>query len=278
VRIAGYRVFCDNGTVVTFGEAPDIGGTQGRPVVAACGTPDGAGAWLLGADGGIFGAGDPPFHGSVPGRPDVRFGRAVDLACTPSGNGYWILDEHGVVVAFGDAPDLGPAPTLGEHVRFTRIVSHPIELGYWLTDHVGGVFSFGEARFFGSLPGVDMATLPADLVPTASGDGYLVVARDGRCAAFGAAVEPGEGVDPSMRRTHGIVAAVRGAVTGSALAVDIDGVVFPIGAAPFLGSPVGELGGETVIGIDVVPGATNEVDPLDGLKLPLERRRFSGRR
>jgi hypothetical protein len=161
-------------------------------------------------------------------------------------------------------------------VRFRRIVSHPTEAGYWLVDHVGGVFSFGDANFHGSLPGVDMAAHPADLVPTADGDGYVIVATDGRHVGFGTARDVGI-------RTHGhagvgpIVAAVEAATDGSYLAVDRDGIVVPCGAAPFLGSPVTQRTPVQAIGIETAATVASNDDPLSHLKLPLERRHFSSR-
>ena len=39
------------------------------PVVGIASTPDGAGYWLQGSDGGIFTFGDAPFLGSMGGLP-----------------------------------------------------------------------------------------------------------------------------------------------------------------------------------------------------------------
>ncbi len=64
-------------------------------------TPDGAGYWLVGSDGGVFAFGDATFHGSL-GATHLN-APIVGVAPTPDGAGYWLVGSDGGVFAFGDA-------------------------------------------------------------------------------------------------------------------------------------------------------------------------------
>jgi hypothetical protein len=69
-------------------------------------TPNGAGYWLVAADGGIFTFGDAPFAGSLGGQPAAA--PVVGVAPTRSGRGYWTVGADGTVSAFGDSGSFGP--------------------------------------------------------------------------------------------------------------------------------------------------------------------------
>jgi hypothetical protein len=47
------------------------------------------------------------------------------------------------------------------------------------------VFSFGNARFHGSTGGMRLNAPVVDMLPTRTGDGYLLVAGDGGVFTFG---------------------------------------------------------------------------------------------
>jgi hypothetical protein len=58
--------------VFAFGDATFAGSAPGvgvhvNNIVGLTPTPDGAGYWLIGSDGGVFAFGDAKFLGSVPG-------------------------------------------------------------------------------------------------------------------------------------------------------------------------------------------------------------------
>ena len=64
-----------------------------RPTTMMASSHDGAGYWLVTADGTVTPFGD---------APDLRSGTTPDdgiasIVATPSGNGYWLADEDGAV-------------------------------------------------------------------------------------------------------------------------------------------------------------------------------------
>lgn len=86
-----------------FSNAPDF--TPVAPIVGAAAQPHVPGAWMVGADGGVFSLGVAPFYGSA-----ATFHLAAPvtgIAATPSGRGYWLVAADGGVFTFGDAQFLG---------------------------------------------------------------------------------------------------------------------------------------------------------------------------
>jgi len=71
------------------------------PVVGLAATPDGAGYWLVSADGGVYSFGDAGFFGA--GATAHVAGPVIGLTSSPSGEGYWMQTAQGAVSAFGDA-------------------------------------------------------------------------------------------------------------------------------------------------------------------------------
>jgi hypothetical protein len=67
-------------------------------------TPDGAGYWLVAANGTVYTYGDAVNYGSMSGR-SLR-APVVGLASTSSGLGYYLVAADGGVFSFG-APFLG---------------------------------------------------------------------------------------------------------------------------------------------------------------------------
>ncbi|MCK4177528.1 hypothetical protein, partial [Aciditerrimonas ferrireducens] len=55
----------------------------------------------------------------------------------------------------------------------------------------GGVFSFGDAPYLGSLPASGVSARAVALLPTADGQGYLIVTATGQAYPFGDAVALG---------------------------------------------------------------------------------------
>ena len=81
-------------------------------IVAIVATSDGAGYWLIGADGGVFAFGDAGFVGSLPAL-GVHVSDIVGAVPTADGKGYWLVGADGGVFAFGDAGFVGSLPGLG---------------------------------------------------------------------------------------------------------------------------------------------------------------------
>ena len=89
-------------------DAPALGdlstSSPNRPVVGMATTADGAGYWLVAADGGVFAFGDAVFRGSTGGIALDQ--PIVAMAADPATGGYWLVAADGGVFAF-DAPFAG---------------------------------------------------------------------------------------------------------------------------------------------------------------------------
>ena len=77
------------------------------PIVGMVPSADGAGYFMVAADGGVFAFGDAKFEGSCPGIGGCS-GAAVSVMPDASGNGYWLVTATGHVYTFGDANYSGP--------------------------------------------------------------------------------------------------------------------------------------------------------------------------
>jgi hypothetical protein len=72
-------------------------------------------------DGGVFTYEGAPFHGSIPGQPEITLGgNVVGGAWTESGEGYWLLAKDGAVYSYGDATYAGAFNTEPPEVRGGR--------------------------------------------------------------------------------------------------------------------------------------------------------------
>ncbi len=223
-----------------FGTAGAVGaaGLPGlqAPLVGIAATPDGAGYWLVAADGGVFSVGDAGFFGSEGGAPLDQ--RIVGMAATPDGRGYWLVAADGGVFAFGDAAFYGSTGGVPLNQPIVGMAAAPDGSGYWLVASDGGIFAFGDAAFYGSTGGVPLNRPIVGMAAAPDGLGYWLVASDGGIFAFGDAAFCGS--------TGGI--ALDDPVVGMAAAPDgrgywlvaADGGVFTFGDAPFLGSAGGD--------------------------------------
>jgi hypothetical protein len=96
-------------SVVPFGTTPvgaNAVSNANAPVVGLAATADGAGYWLVAADGGIFSYGDAHFYGSTGGLH--LNAPIVGMAATPDGGGYWLVAGDGGIFNYGFARFLGP--------------------------------------------------------------------------------------------------------------------------------------------------------------------------
>src|SRR3954451_15765464 len=140
---------------------------------------------MLGGNGRVYPVGDAVRLG----EPIDLLGpaEAVALEATPSGNGYSILSDAGQVFAYGDAKWYGNADpaalVAGERaISLSRTRSGN---GYWIFTTGGRALPYGDAKFYGDLSRIKLNGPVLDSVPTASGNGYYMVASDGGVFSFG---------------------------------------------------------------------------------------------
>jgi hypothetical protein len=194
------------------------------PIVAMSATPDGAGYWLVAADGGVFTFGSAHFFGSAGGialnhpivamAPNQKAGGywlvatdggvfaygtpfdgsagairlnagIVGMAATPTGLGYWLAATDGGIFTYGDAAFYGSTGDLALNEPIVGLAATPTGLGYWLAATDGGIFTFGDAAFHGSTGGIVLNEPIIGMSATITGKGYWLVASDGGIFAFG---------------------------------------------------------------------------------------------
>ncbi|HEY1733180.1 MAG TPA: hypothetical protein VGG23_01950, partial [Acidimicrobiales bacterium] len=215
----GYWLVASDGGIFAFGDAGFYGSVPGMgiapagsrtslhldaPIVAVVPSADGAGYFMVAADGGVFAFGDARFAGSCPGIGGC-VGSAVAVMPDATGAGYWLVTSTGAVYAFGDATPHGSPG--GRSVPVASAVRTPDGGGYWILFADGTVAAEGDAAALGSVApggagGLDPATA---IVPTADGSGYWVATADGAVYPFGDA--PGEGGMAGQHLNAPIIAA-----------------------------------------------------------------------
>jgi len=158
----GYWTVSSNGTVRGFNapflgqpRIPSGGWGQYPAAVAIAASPDGAGYYVLRANG-VVDAFGVTGHGSLAGR--LRYGKiapvvAVAVAVDSATGGYWIATSTGNVVGF-DAPNHG-SPMVSAHAKYsgvpvTALAATSDGTGYYLLRANGEIDSYG-ATFHGSL-------------------------------------------------------------------------------------------------------------------------------
>jgi Bacterial Ig-like domain (group 3) len=214
----GYWLVGSDGGVFSFGDAgfhgsiPGLGlapaGTLGSahklsaPIVGIVPTSDGAGYFMVSADGGVFAFGDAHFEGSCPGIGGCQ-GSAVSVIPDASGLGYWVVTSTGNVYAFGDAPYFG-APGVQES-PITSAARTPDGGGYWILLADGTVHNYGDAEYLGDANGLGGLNPATAIYATADGGGYWLASARGAVDAFGDA--PNEGGMASAHLNAPIIAA-----------------------------------------------------------------------
>jgi type VII secretion-associated serine protease mycosin len=212
-----------------------------RPVTAA---DEGAGYWVVTANGGVRAFGGAHFYGDMVGRTSSA---VVASARTPSGHGYWLAAADGSVYAFGDARFEGSMA--GRHLNspIVGMAATPSGRGYYLLGRDGGIFTFGDARFYGSTGAIRLNAPVLDMTATADGHGYWMVAGDGGIFTFGDARFHGStGAMHLNSPAMSMTAALSG---GGYWIVARDGGIFTFGV-PFAGS-VPNLGIRGVDGVRI---------------------------
>ena len=227
-----YSLLDAAGNLVAFGAAF---GAQGpvhpaSAIVAAAGTTDGQGAWIVEADGAVAIRGDAVRYGQLSGMPLSQ--PIVGVATDPLTGGYWLVASDGGIFSF-HAPFKGSAGAIRLNAPIVGMAATPDGGGYWLVASDGGIFAFGDARFHGSAGSIHLAEPIVGMSTTPDGDGYWLVASDGGIFTFGNARYLGStGSEPPSAPVVGMAAEPDGA--GYWLATSA-GAVYPFGDAPSFG-------------------------------------------
>lgn len=221
-----------------FGTAADHGEPSPVPseAVAVEAGAGGAGYWIAGADGSVFGFGAVDYFGSM-GAHRLR-APIADMASTPSGGGYWLAGADGSVFGFGDAQYAGSMGGQPIQSPISAIATTPTGGGYLLAALDGSVFGFGDAIYSGSMGGQPLGSPIVDLVVTPSGGGYWLVAADGSVFGFGDAPYAGSGYGGS---SSPVTAMARSASGGGYWLLRLDGSLAAFGDAADLGLGAGSM-------------------------------------
>ena len=242
----------------------------GAALVRPVGT-EGAGYWVVGANGQVTAFGGARFYGDL--RGSWVFSSTVAAAGTKSGKGYWLATADGRVVPFGDARwfgDMAGRPLNGAIVAMAVTASGR---GYWLMGRDGGIFTFGDARFFGSTGNLRLSAPAVDLAPTPDGRGYWFVASDGGVFSFGRARFKGS--TGGLRLWQPVTSMAASANGRGYWLVARDGGIFAFGV-PFRGSLAAQ-GSGSGLRIRAVPSAQGYyILTTDGAVHAFGTARYSG--
>jgi len=242
---SGYYVFGQQGELSGFGNDNYLVYLDGAmyynlnaPIVGMAPTPDGAGYWMVGGDGGVFSSGDAGFYGSTGSLTLNK--PVVGMAAAPDGKGYWFVASDGGVFNYGSAGFYGSAGSLHLNKPIVGMAVTPSGHGYWLVASDGGIFAYGDAQFHGSTGSLHLNKPVVGMTPTPDGNGYWFVATDGGIFAYGDAQFHGS--TGSIQLNEPIVGMAATPDGNGYWFVASDGGVFNYGNAPFNGS----LGGTGV--------------------------------
>ena len=238
--------------VVPFGNTP-IGANSvpnaNAPIVGMAATPDGAGYWLVGSDGGIFSYGDAQFYGSTGSL--VLNAPIVGMASTPDGKGYWLVARDGGVFNYGDAQFWGSAGSLSLNAPIVGMAVTHDGGGYWLVASDGGIFAYGDAQFYGSRGGQPLNAPVVGMTATPDGGGYWFVASDGGIFSYGDASFAGS---TGSLVLNAPIVGMAAAPQGGYWLVARDGGLFSFGNATYEGSLGGTQLPAPVVGMAAAPG------------------------
>ncbi len=235
----GYYVFGRQGELAGFGNDAYLVYLNGAadynlnaPIVGMAATPDGAGYWMVGRDGGVYSSGDAGFYGSTGSLTLNK--PVVGMAATPDGKGYWFVASDGGIFAYGDAGFYGSTGSIHLNKPIVGMAATPSGHGYWLVASDGGIFAYGDAGFYGSTGNLSLNKPVVGMVPTPSGNGYWFVASDGGIFSYGDAGFYGS--TGSIMLNQPIVGMAAAPDGRGYWFVASDGGIFSYGSAGFSGS------------------------------------------
>jgi D-alanyl-D-alanine carboxypeptidase len=173
------------------------------------------------------------------GRSAIALGgldAGIAVVSAPDGNGYAIVSAKGGQYNYGSSRFSGSLA--GQQLAAPIVDAAPVPGAgdaKWFAAADGGVFTEGAgARFFGSMGGQRLNALITAIVPSSTGNGYLLVGQDGGTFAFGDFPFPGS--IAGIRLNAPVVDAAATADNRGVWLIAADGGVFALGNAPFLGS------------------------------------------
>ncbi|MFN2588557.1 MAG: hypothetical protein ABR613_10635 [Actinomycetota bacterium] len=213
-------------------------------IATVAGNPAGAGYWLAGRTGAVFGFGADGYGSFERSQQPVEA-----LEPTPSGYGYWLVSRGGRVRAFGDARYRGSRTDGSAPV--VDMAALPDGRGYWLVSRGGRVYSFGAAEGHGGLAGSELAGEVVAIEPTPSGAGYWVFSSNGGVVAFGDARDLGGAANDGLA---GEVVDAEAVGDEGYWLVTSAGRVLAYGAAPDLGGAANSRVAGAVVGMAAAPG------------------------
>jgi hypothetical protein len=272
-------------TTVSALNAPYSGSpaTTGSAVVAVTAGANGAGYYVLRANGEVDGYGATSY-GSLRANSLPVGITATGIALDATTGGYWILSSNGSVAAF-NAPSYGetlvPSGGWGQHPAAVAIAPAPSGAGYYVLRANGAVYGYG-VKLHGSLAGTlhYVTTAPvlavAIAVDSATG-GYWIATSTGGVAAFDAT---GDGVPatPTKAKYDGNpVTALAALPDGSGYYVlhangEVDGFDATSHGSIAASRAMPEGGFASALAIDPATGGYYETiddTPLDGYYNPL---------
>ncbi|MCU1484425.1 MAG: Esterase [Actinomycetia bacterium] len=234
---AGYSVLSADGTVYSYGSAPNRGSAGACKGPKSCqdiAGPPGGGYWVS------RGTCDLAAFGPVTVVASPNTNERCTLASTPSGKGLWALTPSGRVFNLGTAPAYGNGANRPK-LAWQQIEPRPQGDGYWLLGTDGAVAGFGAAKAQAASAGGQRLGQPAvGLASTPAGTGYWLVGRDGAVATYGGARFYGS---TAGRKLGGAIIGIQGTPSGAGYWLfGADGAVHPFGDAKALGAPIGKPG------------------------------------
>lgn len=193
----------------------------------------------------------------VGGIPPALQGHAASVSITWTdgvGGGGSFGPQLVGIPACGGTTTQTPLPALST----VAIAANQAGTGYWIVNPYGGVAASGnlvsqaanyQALNYGGLAGVPLNAPIVGIAPTADGDGYWLLGRDGGVFSFGDARFYGS--TGSLRLNAPVVAMAATPDGGGYWFVSSDGGVFAYGDATFYGSMGGHHLNAPIVGMDV---------------------------